>query len=48
MKTRNYTSEVKERAIRMLIEAVGAYPSDCSAIQAITSKIGYTLETLRS
>ena len=48
MKTRNYTPEIKERAVRMLIEAAGDYPSTWSAIQAIASKIGCTPETLRS
>jgi len=48
MKTRNYTPEIKERAVRMLIEAANDYPSTWSAIQAIAPKIGYTPETLRS
>ena len=48
MKTRNYTPEIKERAVRMLIEAVNDYPSTWSAIQAIAPKIGCTPETLRS
>ena len=34
MKTRNYTPEIKERAVRMLIEASSDYPSTWSAIQA--------------
>ena len=41
-------SEIKERAVRMLIEAAGDYPSTWSAIQAIAPKIGCTPETLRS
>ena len=48
MKTRHYTPEIKERAVRMLIEAAGDYPSTWSAIQAIAPKIGCTPETLRS
>ena len=48
MKTRNYTPEIKERAVRMLIEAAGDYPSTWSAIQAIALKVGCTPETLRS
>ena len=48
MKTRNYTPEIKERAVRMLIEASSDYPSTWSAIQAIASKTGCTPETLRS
>ncbi|MGP5135371.1 IS3 family transposase, partial [Psychrobacter cibarius] len=43
-----YTPEIKERAVRMLIEASGDYPSTWSAIQAIAPKIGCTSETLRS
>ena len=48
MKTRNYTPEIKERAVRMLIEAKDDYPSTWSAIKAIAPKIGCTPETLRS
>ena len=48
MKTRNYTPEMKERAVRMLIEAKDDYPSIWSAIKAIAPKIGCTPETLRS
>ena len=48
MKRQTYTPEMKERAVRMLIEASGDYPSTWSAIQAIASKIGCTPETLRS
>ncbi len=48
MKTRNYTPEMKERAVRMLIEAKDDYPSTWSSIKAIAPKIGYTPETLRS
>ncbi|MGP5069711.1 MULTISPECIES: IS3 family transposase [Psychrobacter] len=48
MKRQTYTPEMKERAVRILIEASGDYPSTWSAIQAIASKIGCTPETLRS
>ena len=48
MKTRNYTPEMKERAVRMLIEAKDDYPATWSAIKAIAPKIGCTPETLRS
>ncbi|MGI9340924.1 MAG: IS3 family transposase [Psychrobacter sp.] len=48
MKRQTYTPEIKERAVRMLIEAAGDYPSTWSAIQAIAPKIGCTPETLRS
>ena len=48
MKTRNYTPEIKDWAIRILIEAANDYPSTWSAIQVIAPKIGCTPETLRS
>ena len=48
MKTRHYTPEIKDRAVRMLIEALSDYPSTWSATQAIAPKIGCTPETLRS
>ena len=48
MKRQTYTPEIKERAVRMLIEASSAYPSTWSVIQAIVSKIGCTPETLQS
>lgn len=48
MKRQTYTPEIKERAVRMLIEASSDYPSTWLAIQAIASKIGCTPETLRS
>jgi transposase len=48
MKRQAYTPEIKERAVRMLIEASGDYPSTWSAIQAIAPKIGCTPEILRS
>ena len=48
MKRQTYIPEIKERAVRMLIEAAGDYPSIWSAIQVIAPKIGCTPETLRS
>ena len=45
MKTRHYTPEIKDRAVRMLIEALSDYPSTWSAIQAIAPKV--TLPNLR-
>ena len=48
MKRQTYTPEIKERAVRMLVEASSDYPSTWSAIQAIAPKIGCTPETLRS
>ena len=48
MKRQTYIPEIKERAVRMLIEAADDYPSTWSAIKAIASKIGCTPEALRS
>ena len=48
MKTRNYAPEIKEHAVRMLIEVADDCASTWSAIQAIAPKIGCTPETLRS
>ena len=48
MKRQTYTPEIKERAIRMLIEAANDYASTWAAIQAIAPKIGCTPETLRA
>ena len=48
MKRQVYIPEIKECAVRILIEAAGGYPSTWSAIQAIAPKIGCTPETLRS
>ena len=48
MKRQTYTPEIKESAVRMLIEASSDYLSTWSAIQAIASKISCIPETLRS
>ena len=48
MKIRNYTPEIKERAVRMLIEVENNYHSIWSTIKAITPKIVCTPKTLRS
>lgn len=43
----NYTPEIKERAVRLLLESEKDYPSTWAAITAIAPKIGCTTETLR-
>ena len=48
MKRQNYTPEIKEKAIRMLIEASGDYASTWAAIKAVAPKIGCTPESLRT
>ncbi len=42
-----YSPEVRERAVRMLIEHRGEYPSEWAAMTAISAKLGMTPETLR-
>ncbi len=44
----NYTPEIKERAVRLLLESAKDYPSTWAAITAIAPKIGCTPETLRA
>jgi len=43
-----YSPEVKERAVRMLLEHQDEYQSQWQAICSIAAKIGCTGETLRS
>jgi transposase len=40
-------SLVRERAVRMLVEHRGEYPSEWAAMTAISAKLGMTPETLR-
>ena len=43
-----YSPEVKERAVRLVLDHEGEYSSQWSAISSIAAKIGCTGETLRS
>jgi len=44
----NYPPEVRERAVRMVAEVKGDYPSQWAAITAVASKLGIgSAETLR-
>src|SRR4029077_939788 len=43
-----YSKEVRERAVRMVLEHQGEYESQWAAICSIAGKIGCTNETLRS
>lgn len=45
-KSNKYSSEVKERAVRMVQEHRGDYPSLWSAIESIAPKIGCSAHTL--
>ncbi|KPK34634.1 MAG: transposase [Phycisphaerae bacterium SG8_4] len=46
-KTKRYAPEVRERAVRMVLEHQSEYESQWSAIESIAPKIGCTTETLR-
>jgi len=46
-KTQQYSSELRERAVRMVREHQSEYPSQWAAISSIAAKIGCTAETLR-
>ena len=45
--SRRYSPEVRERAVRMVLEQQKEHRSQWAAIQSISSKIGCTDETLR-
>ena len=47
-KTKRYSPEVKERAVRLLYEQQSQHTSQWAAISSIASKIGCTPETLRA
>jgi len=42
-----YSPEVRERAVRLVLEHASEYPSQWSTIHSIATKIGCTSETLR-
>ena len=46
-KMKRYSPEVRERAVRLVIEHQGEHESQWAAIESIASKIGCTPETLR-
>jgi putative transposase len=47
-KSKTYSPEVRERAVRMVFEHAPEYPSQWAAIQSSAEKIGCSGETLRS
>jgi transposase len=46
-KRTRYAPEVRERAVRLVVEHAGNYPSQWMAIRSIAEKMGCTPETLR-
>ena len=46
-KSKRYSPEVRERAVRMVFEHQGEHESQWAAMNSIASKIGCTAETLR-
>jgi len=42
-----YPVEIRERAVRLVLEHLGEYPSQWAAISSIATKCGMTPETLR-
>ena len=42
-----FSAEVRERAIRLVMEQRPAHPSEWAALQAVATKLGLTAETLR-
>ena len=47
-KQKQYSPEVRERAVRLVIEQQGEHESQWAAIVSIAGKIGCTAETLRT
>jgi transposase len=47
MKSKRYPLEVRERAVRLVLEHRGEYESEWAAICSIAQKCGMTAETLR-
>jgi transposase len=47
-KAKKYSPEVRERAVRMVLERQGEHDSQWAANSSIAAKIGCTAETLRS
>ena len=43
-----YSPEVRERAVKMVLEHRHEYPSEWAAMTSVATKLGMTAETLRS
>ena len=46
-KNSRYSAEVRERAVRLVLEHQGEYDSQWAALESIAAKIGCSAETLR-
>ena len=47
-RAKRYSPEVRERAVRMVLESEGDYPSRWQAIQSVASKIGCSPDSLKA
>jgi transposase len=47
VKTQNYSKETREKAIRLVREHAGDYPTEFAAIRAVAGRLGMSGETLR-
>ena len=47
-KQKRFSAEVRERAVRLVLEHEGEYASQWAAISSVAEKIGCTAETLRN
>jgi transposase-like protein len=43
-----YSPEVRERAVRLVVDHLDDYPSEWAAMRSVATKLGMTPETLRS
>ncbi len=44
----SYSPEVRERAVRLVLDGAGEHPTQWAAISSVAAKIGCTTETLRN